>query len=145
MKAKLEEENACKAALKAAIAGGESALSAALATASKLGLSGPEVDAAQAEIAKIHAKAGAAGALKGAATSSNVAEIEAAIAQGKKEGISGDAMAAAEARLAEVKGKAEGEKTLIASLVAATTSNDLAGLSKVRLRMERRKGTCVSI
>ena len=70
MKSTLEKENACKDELKAAIAKGEDALSAALATASSLGLSGPEVDAAQAEIAKIHAKAGAAGALKGAATSS---------------------------------------------------------------------------
>ena len=129
MKSTLEKENACKTELKAAVSKGEDALAAALATASSLGLTGPEVDAAQAAIAKIHAKAGAAGALKGAATSNDVAAVEAAIAKGKAEGISGADMAAAEARLAQLKAKADGEKGLIASLVAATASNDLTGLS----------------
>ena len=116
----LKAEKACKEALVAATASSSEAdLSAALGQAAALGLAGPELAAANDAMAKLQAKAGAAGGLKKAVTSTDVAEVEAAIAKAESEGIS-DGLDAAKARLAELKTKAAEEKALIAALVAAT-------------------------
>ena len=96
-------ENVCKSDLSSAAASGDvAALSAALAKASELGITGSELEAANTAMSKLGAEAAMSTKLLNAGQL-KVAEIEALIAEAQAMGLKGDSVAAAQASLERVK------------------------------------------
>jgi len=122
----IKKENECTAALTAAVSSGDkSALSAALATASALGMTGDAVSAANEALSKLGAENEMQGKLLAAGNLTSQAEIEALIAKAEGLGLAGSTeMASAKESLERFKKGAE----LVAKLPGATNFDILTTL-----------------